>query len=192
MTKTDTSSEIIELVTQLVQSHGFNAISYQHIADQIGIRKASIHYHFRTKADLGRAMIQHYRNTLQAVMDAAENEGKSDYTKVWQHYIAPIEAMSSKSDRACLCGVLAAEFDTLSEQMKEEIRTFFTSHQEWLAKLFKTGRDAGSFHFEGDPEAMAKLAFSTLQGAMLIQRATADSTQFKHSIFEVNRALGIV
>ncbi len=170
---------------------GFNAVSYQHIADKIGIRKASIHYHFKTKADLGRAVIQRYRAMLQSVMDEAEAMNEPDYAKVWQAYLAPINEMINGSDRACLCGVLAAEYETLSPDMQSEVKSFFTHHQDWLASLFKKGRQAGSFSFESYPDVMARLAFSALQGAMLVQRATGDQTQFKQTIKEVNRALGL-
>ncbi|MDP2026901.1 TetR/AcrR family transcriptional regulator [Sulfuriferula sp.] len=41
----------------MVQRRGFNDFSYADIANEVGIRKASLHHHFPTKTDLGLALI---------------------------------------------------------------------------------------------------------------------------------------
>jgi len=49
----DTAERILDIAQDLIQRRGFNAFSYHDIAAPMGIRKASIHYHFPSKADLG-------------------------------------------------------------------------------------------------------------------------------------------
>jgi len=48
----------VDLAEALIQSRGYSAFSYQDISDRLGIRKASIHYHFPSKTDLGVAALQ--------------------------------------------------------------------------------------------------------------------------------------
>jgi len=44
----------------LVQTRGFNGFSYGDIADALRLTKASLHYHFSTKAKLGERLIERY------------------------------------------------------------------------------------------------------------------------------------
>src|SRR5436853_6688359 len=56
----DTKSQILDIAERLVQTQGFNGFSYADIAAELGITKASLHYHFATKAALGSALIIRY------------------------------------------------------------------------------------------------------------------------------------
>ena len=189
MAQEEMKTRILDLVMEMIQTRGFNAMSYQQIADKIGIRTASIHYHFRTKVDLGKAVIQRYRAALQSVMDEAENA--EDYERTWSVYVEPMLAMAKGQDRACLCGVLAGEYQTLSPKMQDEVKAFFIEHQAWLEDLFKRGKKAGAFKFSRRPKALAQLTFSALEGAMLIQRATGDAGQLKRVVEELGAMLGV-
>ena len=55
MTATDTKQTILEAARRVVQSRGYNALSFRELAKEVGIKSASIHYHFPTKGDLGAA-----------------------------------------------------------------------------------------------------------------------------------------
>ena len=48
-----TSQQILDIAQRLVQTRGFNAFSYADIANELNVSKASLHYHFTSKAKLG-------------------------------------------------------------------------------------------------------------------------------------------
>ena len=52
-----TRSRILDVAEQLVQTRGFNGFSYADISAELGITKASLHYHFATKAEHGRTLV---------------------------------------------------------------------------------------------------------------------------------------
>jgi AcrR family transcriptional regulator len=56
----DTAQRILDIATQLVQTRGFNGFSYADVAAQLQVTKASLHYHFASKAELGRRLIERY------------------------------------------------------------------------------------------------------------------------------------
>src|ERR1700682_1229989 len=56
----DTSQRILDIAERLVQTRGFNGFSYADIAGTLHVTKASLHYHFPAKADLGRRLIERY------------------------------------------------------------------------------------------------------------------------------------
>ena len=71
-----TADRILDIAERLVQRRGFNAFSYADVATAVGIRKASLHYHFATKADLGQALIARYRQTFLAALREIEAEAE--------------------------------------------------------------------------------------------------------------------
>ena len=58
--RTEAAQRIMDTAEQLAQTCGFNGFSYADIAVRLGVTKASLHYHFPTKAELGRALIARY------------------------------------------------------------------------------------------------------------------------------------
>ena len=67
-----TATRILDVAEGLAQTRGFNGFSYADIAAEIGITKASLHYHFPSKADLGRALVRRYTERFMDALDAIE------------------------------------------------------------------------------------------------------------------------
>jgi len=183
-----TRDQIVDLVQALIQTRGFNAISYQDVADSIGIRKASIHYYFPSKADLGEAVIRRYRERLAALMSEARG---GDFAAAWRGYLAPFLAIAGTPDKVCLCGALAAEFQTLSPAMQKQVAAFFADHHTWLARLFADGRRSGVFTFKGDPAEYARVVFSALQGGLLMSRALREGNHMTATVDRCSALLGL-
>lgn len=55
--KENTAQRILDTAQDLIRHRGYSAFSYADIADRVGIRKASIHYHFAAKEDLVLSLI---------------------------------------------------------------------------------------------------------------------------------------
>lgn len=184
----DTAERILDIAQDLIQRRGFNAFSYHDIAAPMGIRKASIHYHFPGKADLGQAVIARYRRNLAALMRQAET-GEADHWTILAAYFHPYFEFARTGDKVCLCGALAGEFMALSAAMQAQVSAFFRDHQDWLAKLFARGRAAGAFAFAGSPGRMARAVFSALQGGLMVERATGDRQHLRESVAMLKAAL---
>ena len=175
----ETATEILNTAEELIQANGFHAFSFQDVADRVGIKKASIYYHYPAKAALGEAIIERYRNSMLAGMHPLDGREEIDYWKALESYLKPILNLARNPVHACLCGVLSGEYPGLPQEMQDQLELFFDEQLTWLAQLFKKGRKAGAFHFEGSPTRMAKLSFSAIEGAMLMKRITDDDKQVK-------------
>jgi len=173
----DTANRIIDVMAKLIQTRGYSAVSYQDISDAIGIRKASIHYHFPAKADLGVAVIQKYSESLMAPLDVADKDPSTTPYDKLDIYFAAYQGFKGDDKRVCLCGTLAGEYYALPEVMQAEVNRFFQAQQAWLSELFKDGKNSGVFKLPGTPEQTARLYFDALQGALLSKRAIGDDAQ---------------
>jgi TetR/AcrR family transcriptional regulator, transcriptional repressor for nem operon len=164
-----TSSRILDIGERLVQLRGFNGFSYADIATELGISKPSLHYHFASKAELGEALITRYSERFAAALAAIDGSGAGPRGRLERY--AELYAQVLDADRMCLCGMLAAEYDTLPDGMRSAVIRFFDANERWLAEVLGQGAALGEFEFDGSPADEAKLLLGALEGAMLVARA---------------------
>jgi TetR/AcrR family transcriptional repressor of nem operon len=161
-----TADKILNVAEKLVQLRGFNAFSYQDVSKAVGIRKASLHYHFATKADLGVALVGRYRESfLEALRDI--EEGTSDPGRRLERYVALYGSVLKKK-RMCMCGMLATDAATLPRAMRDSVAGFFEENVAWLARVLQDGRKRKELVFDGTPQSTAAFFVSSLEGAMLV------------------------
>lgn len=166
-----TKDLILDAAEELLQRRSYNAFSYQHIAIQLGIRNAAIHYHFPSKADLGTALIQRYRNRYQKYILQIE-ASDSDPWALLQGFFKIYEEYLDAGDMVCPGGVLGAEFSSIPVTMQEETRLMLREIYEWLISVLTRGHSSGQLNFKGTPEGKALEIGCALQGALQIARCT--------------------
>ena len=172
----DTKEHILSSAQRLVQQRGFNGFSYADVADEVGIRKASLHHHFASKVDLGVALVEAYAVQFDQALADIERTSTTAPEKL-RAYVAIYRA-TLNSDRMCMCGMLATEALTLDAAMLPRLKRFFVRNTEWLAQLLAEGRSQGAFTFDGAAADHARAALSTLQGASLVCRSSGDMDAF--------------
>jgi TetR/AcrR family transcriptional repressor of nem operon len=173
----DTATRILDSAERLVQARGFNGFSYADVAAELGITKASLHYHFASKAELGRALIERYAARFATALEQIDADGGDAPAKLDAY--ARIYADVLQRKRMCLCGMLAADYDTLPKQMREAVIAFFDHNERWLTGVFEQGQADGSLRLDGSPSESAQTLVSGLEGAMLVARPYRDTKRFE-------------
>jgi len=173
----DTASQILDVAERLVQVRGFNGFSYADVASELGISKAGLHYHFASKAELGEALIERYAARFAEALRAIDERGGDAPAKLESY--ARIYAEVLRDRRMCLCGMLAAEYDTLPEPMRKAIVGFFDDNERWLAGVLVEGSDAGALELDGSAKDEAQTIVSGLEGALLVARPYGDVARFE-------------
>jgi len=185
----ESATRILDVAERLVQSRGFNGFSYADIAAELEITTASLHYHFPGKGELGRALIGRYTERFADALDAIDDELADGPEKLAAY--GNLYAAVLREKRLCLCGMLAAEFHTLPEGMREAVLAFFETNEKWLARVLGEGRDGGRLRFSGSPEGAARMIVGGLEGAMLVARPYDDVARFEESVQQLLGGLTI-
>jgi TetR/AcrR family transcriptional repressor of nem operon len=172
----DTSRRILDVAERLVQTRGFNGFSYADIAEALEVTKASLHYHFPTKGDLGKRLIERYEESFLAALKSIDSTGAGARDKL-KRYIR-IYADVLRDNRMCLCGMLASDYATLPKPMKEEVKHFFDENEQWLAAVLDAGRKAGNLEFKGSALELARAMVGSLEGAMMLARSYGEVSRF--------------
>ena len=173
----DTPQRILDIAERLVQTRGFNGFSYADIAEAMHVTKASLHYHFRGKADLGKRLIERYEKNFLAALAKIDAQGKDARDKLRRY--AAIYGDVLRDDRMCLCGMLAAEFATLPRAMRDNMRHFFDENERWIVSILAQGRKEKTVKFSGSATDAARALVAALEGSMMIARSYGDPKRFK-------------
>jgi TetR/AcrR family transcriptional regulator, transcriptional repressor for nem operon len=173
----DTATRILDSAERLVQSRGFNGFSYADVAAELGITKASLHYHFAGKAELGQALVERYAARFAAALEAIDARGGAAPAKLSAY--SRIYADVLREKRMCLCGMLAADYETLPESMRAAVVRFFDDNETWVAGVFEEGGAEGSLRLDGSTAEAAQALVGGLEGAMLIARPYGEPARFE-------------
>jgi TetR/AcrR family transcriptional regulator, transcriptional repressor for nem operon len=187
-THVQTAQQIIEIALELMIERGYNAFSYADITDRLEIRKASIHYHFPNKSDLGRAVVAYYRSIVQQGLNQIDQASDNPRDKL-DFYIAHSYQQMREANFFCLCTLFAAELPTLPENVRDEVQGYYREHAAWFSTLLASGRAQGLFAFRGDPAIKAQSVLAAIQGAMIAARAYQDPEHFRTIALQVSSDL---
>lgn len=171
-----TASAILDAAERLVQTRGFNAFSYADVAKELGITKPALHYHFPGKAELGEALLARYTERFDQALQTIEASGTDAVQKLGAY--ADLYAQVLAEDRMCLCGMLATDYDTLSDPMRQAVITFFDRNESWLAAVIEQGRNEGTIRVDGSSRELAQMIIGTLEGVMLVARTYHDPERY--------------
>ncbi len=185
MTKnTNTQRAILDLAESMLQDKGFNGFSYAHIAAELGVKNAAIHYHFPAKEELGCAVIQRYRDRFQLWINNARVKDLPPKQKLdW--FFSIYTTMRADKGKVCLAGSLETDFNAIPDSMREQTQALTREMLSWLQATLNEGREARVFQFNGEAVGKAALILSSLQGGLQIARALG--TKKFHEVIEQNK-----
>jgi TetR/AcrR family transcriptional repressor of nem operon len=182
----DTREAILEAGRLAVQAHGYNALSFRELAKEVGIKSASVHYHFPTKGDLAEALASRYADEAEAFLADLSASGRG-HDAVMTAYADAFRVALANDNRMCLCGIMTAEYDDLPPQARGEVDRFARVNTEWLTALLAARRPGEP---KGALQQRAVAIFAAIEGAQLIARGRKDIAVFD-DIIETYRVVGL-
>lgn len=174
----DTTTRITTAAERLMKLHGYHGFSYADVADEVGIRKASIHHHFRAKPDLAIEVVRRYRRAIADALDAVAAEGDSPGDRL-RGFAAIFEAAFAAPGSMCLCAALTADWDGLPDDVRAEVEAYWRESRAWLAAELFESRSPVSPRTRA---ATANAVISLLEGALLCARADDDPTPIHDAV----------
>jgi TetR/AcrR family transcriptional repressor of nem operon len=173
-----TSEKILDIAQSLVIAGGYNGFSYADISEAVGIRKASIHHHFPTKAELMQVLVDRYTQRARAGLKAI-GAHVPDPAGQLRAYLAYWEkCILDASQPFCVCAMLAGEMQMLPAPVALLVQAHFENLAAWLASVLKAGADAGLLRLDKTPEEEADMLMACVHGAMLSARALGNPGLF--------------
>jgi TetR/AcrR family transcriptional regulator, transcriptional repressor for nem operon len=165
----ETAERLMDLAEAHIRNAGYASFSFRDLAAEIGIKSASVHHYFPTKATMAAAVARRYADRFFAAVARRPNETAEDAIAA---YRSTFKAALDRDGLMCLFGVLGAEAGGLSPEIANEILSFFRRCVEDLSQRIG-GLDA---------EARAFQVIATLEGGMMLARAYQDTQAFDQAV----------
>lgn len=183
---TNSKEAILAAARQSAQAHGYGGLNFRDLADEVGIRAASIYHHFPSKADLGEAVARRYweetKDDLAALLSDA-----TDPLSALRRYPGIFRRSLENANRLCLCSFMSAEYDDLPESVKKEVQTFADVNVAWLDKVLSAARIVPARKCK----ERARAIFAAIAGAQLMARSRSDISLFD-TLIDSYRASGLL
>ncbi|MEO0608211.1 MAG: TetR/AcrR family transcriptional regulator [Pseudomonadota bacterium] len=173
----NTRTALLNSAERAARQRGYNGFSYADLARDIGIRKASIHHHFPTKADLAFELIQRYAARFSDLLNDLSGSDLSAAERLQAHQAIYRDALVDGS-QLCLCVALSASRDRLADPVIAELNQFHEDSVAWLTQVFETARQDRSVAGVTDPSAEAHATLALMEGAQLVARAAKTVSLF--------------
>ena len=170
---TNAKEAILEAAKRTAQAHGYSGLNFRELADEVGIKAASIHYHFPSKADLGAAVAKRYWEDSAAVLESLWTES-SDPVRCLRQYPDTFRKSLENGNRICLCSFMSAEYDDLPEPVKKEVLAFADVNVAWLTRVLAAATEMNA----EESEQRARAIFAAVSGAQLMARSRAEISVF--------------
>lgn len=153
-----TADKLMDAAEAAIRRRGYHAVSFRDLADELGVKSASVHYHFRTKEDLGVALVERYGKQIAAALDNSDSDPATAFFTVHKNAL-------NDDGRLCLCAMLGAESCGLPDAVAGAVRAYYRRNLDWLTSQ------------TGDPARAAHI-FGAAQGAMILALSTGDHALF--------------
>lgn len=168
---TTTREALLEAAAARLEAVGWASFSFRDLAEQVGIRAPSIHYHFPTKSDLGVALVTWMREQRSA----HEHALITAYPDPRERLLALGKMISERTcvggnRKSCPIYALQAEFAILPEPMQQAVVGWIDDCLAGMARWLEEGRVAGQLRFAGDVQQQALIVWSVLQQGTQLHR----------------------
>lgn len=172
----DTRTKILDVAEDLVQTVGVNAMSYKHISEAVGIRKASIHHHFPKKEDLVDELLNRCQTIYGENYTSIVEEDATAPEKLRK--LAGVFADGLLQNKLCLVGSISTDKNTLPEHSCSILKNSLAKTVQIFAVVFAQGREEQSLRFTGTDEDAAYAFLSFLVGTQIVARSHGGETMF--------------
>ena len=187
---THTKERLLDVALTLIQCRGINDMSFQDLSDAVGIRKASVHYHFSSKAEMINALAERqlarFKRELQKILGNQVN-AKTKLRRYCDVFVKTLK--SDEQNRCCLFGMLMAEYSSLDEKGRQQIDAFIDQNVNVLEAILEEGVRDGSLRIKTPIRSKARLIFSCLEGGLLLSRCSGGLDAMKDTVNQIIQLL---
>ncbi|MGG4491247.1 TetR/AcrR family transcriptional regulator [Metabacillus idriensis] len=165
-------NQILDLAIKLVQQKGYVGFSYDDISKQLGVTKASIHYHFEKKEDLGVAITERITIRLQNSLLSIKNSSVSAEEKLKKF----IQQQAERFEWTEICPIssLQTDYESLPYIVQNKIKEVSKLELSILKEIVAEAQKEKSINDSEDLQFLAVTILSSIKGALLYRRVLGE------------------
>jgi TetR/AcrR family transcriptional repressor of nem operon len=189
-----TREAILEAANRLIHVHGYNHTSLDDVLRESGVGKGNFYYHFKSKEDLGYAILdQIIASFLARTLEPCFSDPARGALAQIRCFLDRVLETQRESNcvGGCPLGNLAAELSDVHEGFRARLASVFAAWRERLTLALRAEQLRGAVDAACRPEAVADFLVASLEGAILLTKLTKDITVMEQCVAEMKRYLSM-
>ena len=158
----DTKEKILLLTDHFIRERGFNAFSFYDLSKNMGIKTASIHYHFRSKSDLGVALLKRHTEKVKELRNKTNHHTPEKKLEAFLSIYSKIKS----ENKVCIVGSLATDLHAVDKKIGKELKVLAAEILDWVTEILKEGKKKKVFFFTTEPRTKALMIISSMMAAL--------------------------
>lgn len=172
-------SQIIELALKNIRERGYLSFSYDDLAKELNVTKASIHYHFMKKEDLGLAVCTKIKVGLETTYNEVIQLDTNSEERLWAFIFKRTEKIGD--NEICPLSSLQADYNYIPESMQKAVHGLSEMEIRYTQNLLEDINDERKGPGFQDTPAMAALMIASVKGALQYRRVLGSDFLFSVS-----------
>ena len=189
-----TRDQIVNAASRLIHVQGYQSTSLDDVLRESGVGKGNFYYYFKSKEDLGYAIIDRIRRAF-VERGLGPAFGDTDADPVGQLHGFFDRVLDSQRQRNCVGGCaignLACELSDVHEGFRQQLAGIFDVYRDHVAEAIRRGQQSGRLRPDADAVRVAQFLVGALEGAILLGKVTRDITVIERCVEELKVHLAL-
>jgi len=166
---------IIEAANRLIYTKGFNQTSFADVANEVGITKGNLHYHFKSKDEVLDAIVEQRLQGIRLLLSGWDSEFPEAKERLHRFVQMLINEEQDLIRFGCPMGTLNVELGKTQLTQRDRSREMFDMFTSWLdATVKQLGHK--------DHCKLSQHLLAMAQGAVLMSYVYTDAALLKNEI----------
>ena len=179
---------ILRAAMELFRKHGFNNTSLALILKAAEITKGGFYFHFKSKEELGFAVLERTKSFWMVNVIAALEDEPDTRTQIRK--MVELMTQMHRGDIFHGCGLLAvltAEMMETGSDLGEKIKDIFQEWEKSIIAILERGKAEGLFRQGIDVRAVALILVGCCQGTTMMGHLDPERVDYDHLLQYLER-----
>jgi TetR/AcrR family transcriptional repressor of nem operon len=178
----DSREKLIRAATLLFRKNGYVATSVDEICSEAGVTKGACFHHFDSKESLAKACLARWEQQATAMHQNAPFQSVADPMEKLLGCIDYFTGLFENREllKSCLAGTTVQEVAETNPALREAAQACFLSGENLFRTLLDDACDSRNIRL--DTQSIAKLWLATLQGSLLLFKASREDTVIPNNL----------
>ncbi len=187
-----TRDQILDAAAGLIHLQGYHATSLDDVLRESGVGKGNFYYYFKSKEDLGYAIIERVmRGFLERTLEPVFAEPSGDPIAQIHTFLDRVRDNQRRRNcvGGCPMGNLASELSDVHEGFRRRLAEIFAQWRGRFTEALSRGQSTGRVRRDCDPARVAQFLVAALEGSILMTKVTKDIAVMEKCVEELKQHL---
>jgi TetR/AcrR family transcriptional repressor of nem operon len=187
-----TRDQILDAASRLIHLRGYHSTALDDVLRESGVGKGNFYYHFKSKQDLGYAIIDRaVQGFVERTLHPAFADQSADPVQQIHAFLDGILEVHRRRNcvGGCPMGNLASELSDVHEGFRQRLAEIFVQWRTTLSRALRRAQDRGQLPGDLDAAGVAEFLVAALEGAILMAKVSKEITVMEKCVAELKAHL---